>query len=157
MKITVFTDCFTGGIADMVPLLFTIMMGFAMQDAVARMGFNDFILALCSRTLRPEILPAAAFILVGLAAFFAASFWMLIIITFPIFIPLAQTMGIDPALVIAAVMSGSQTCIYSDAMFMVASGTGVSNDDQLRTMAPYIAIGALAASALFLLAGFLQS
>lgn len=161
MKITAFTDCFIDGITDMVPLLFTIMMGFAMQDAVARMGFNDFILSLCSRTLRPEILPAAAFILVGLAAFFAASFWMLIIITFPIFIPLAQTMGIDPALVIAAVMSGvafgSQTCIYSDAMFMVASGTGVSNDDQLRTMAPYIAIGALAACILFLLAGFLQS
>lgn len=161
MKITAFTDCFIDGITDMVPLLFTIMMGFAMQDAVARMGFNDFILALCSRTLRPEILPAAAFVLVGLAAFFAASFWMLIIITFPIFIPLAQTMGIDPALVIAAVMSGvafgSQTCIYSDAMFMVASGTGVSNDGQLRAMAPYIAIGALAASVLFLLAGFLQS
>ena len=161
MKVIDFTDCFISGITDMVPLLVTIMMGFAMQDAVARMGFNDFILSLCSRTLRPEILPVAAFILVGLAAFFAASFWMLIIITFPIFIPLAQSMGIDPALVIAAIMSGvafgSQTCIYSDAMFMVASGTGVSNDGQLRAMAPYIAIGALAASVLFLFAGYLQS
>lgn len=97
---------------------------------------------------------------VGAAAFFAASFWMLIVLTFPVFIPLAQSMGIDPSLVIAAIMSGvalgSQSCIFSDAVFMVASGTGVTNDDQFRTIFPYVAIGATVAGILFLIAGFLQ-
>ena len=144
----------------MVPLLLAVMLGFAMQDAVADMGFNEFVLSLCSENILPQILPAVIFLLVGLAAFLAASFWMLIVITFPIFIPLAQVMGIDPSLIIAAVMSGvamgSQACIYSDAIFMVASGTGVSNGNQFRSIIPYIGIGVVAATVLFLIAGFLQ-
>ena len=160
MKITVFTDHFVNGVTGMVPLLLAVMLGFAMQDAVADMGFNEFVLSLCSENILPQILPAVIFLLVGLAAFLAASFWMLIVITFPIFIPLAQVMGIDPSLIIAAVMSGvamgSQACIYSDAIFMVASGTGVSNGNQFRSIIPYIGIGVVAATVLFLIAGFLQ-
>ena len=51
---------------------------------------------------------------------------------------------------------GSQACIYSDAIFMVASGTGVSNGNQFRSIIPYIGIGVVAATVLFLIAGFLQ-
>lgn len=159
-KITWFTDCFVSGITDMVPLLFTMTFGFAMQSAIEKLGFNDFVLMVCSQTIKPAFLPVIAFLAVGAAAFFAASFWMLIVLTFPVFIPLAQSMGISPSLVIAAIMSGvalgSQACIFSDAVFMVASGTGVTNDDQFRTILPYVAIGAIVAGILFLIAGFLQ-
>lgn len=160
MKITEFTDYFIDGITDMVPLLLTITLGFAMQNAVEQLGFNEFVLAVCSQTLSVEWIPVIAFLAVGMAAFFAASFWMLIVLTFPIFIPLTQVMGGNTALVIAAIMSGvalgSQACIFSDAVFMVASGTGVTNDDQFRTILPYVAIGTVAAATLFLIAGFLQ-
>ena len=160
MKITEFTDYFISGITDMVPLLLTITLGFAMQNAVEKLGFNEFVLAICSQTLSVEWIPVIAFLTVGAAAFFAASFWMLIVLTFPIFIPLTQMMGGNTALVIAAIMSGvalgSQACIFSDAVFMVASGTGVTNDDQFRTIFPYVVIGTVVAAILFLIAGFLQ-
>ena len=160
MKITEFTDYFISGIADMAPLLLTITFGFAMQNAVEKLGFNEFVLAICSQTLSVEYIPVIAFLMVGAAAFFAASFWMLIVLTFPIFIPLTQMLGGKTALVIAAIMSGvalgSQACIFSDAVFMVASGTGVTNDDQFRTIFPYVAIGTVVAAILFLIAGFLQ-
>ena len=160
MGIQAFTDCFMKGVQDMVPLLLTITLGFAMQSAMEKMGFTDFLLSLCSQNLQVEILPLAAFVVVALAAFFAASFWVLIVLTFPIFIPLARTMGGSIPLIIAAIMSGvalgSQACIFSDSVFMVASGTGVSNDDQFRAILPYVAIGAVLAGILFLIAGFLQ-
>ena len=159
MKLRDFTECFLSGISDMVPLLTTILMGFAMLNAVESMGFSDFLVSACSEFIAPQFLPVAAFLLVACAAFLAASFWMLIVITFPIFIPLAQNLGINPSIIIAAVMSGvalgSQACIFSDAVFMVASGTGVSNDRQLRAIAPYVAIGAGLAAVGYLILGFL--
>ena len=159
MKLRDFTDSYLKGIADMVPLLTTILMGFAMLNAVESMGFNDFLVSACSEFVAPQFLPMAAFLLVACAAFLAASFWMLIVITFPIFIPLAQTLGINPSIIIAAVMSGvalgSQACIFSDAVFMVASGTGVSNDRQFRAILPYVAIGAGLAAIGYLILGFL--
>lgn len=159
MKITEFTDCFLTGVTQLVPLLVTIMLGFAMLSAVEELGFNEFLVAACSELISPQLLPVMAFVLVAAAAFLAASFWMLIVITFPVFLPIAQTLGINPSVMIAAVMSGvalgSQACIFSDAVYMVASGTGVSNDRQLRAIMPYVAIGAAAAAVMYLIVGFL--
>ena len=72
---------------------------------------------------------------------------------------MAVQMGMNPALVTAAVMSGvalgSQACLYSDAVFMVAAGTEVPNEVQFKTVLPYVAVGAATAEILFLIAGFL--
>lgn len=160
MKTSEFTDLFIDGIKEMIPLLVTITLGCVMQSGMEKMGFNDYISSVCSKTLNVKILPLVAFLMVAIAAFFAASFWILIVLTFPIFIPIVQSMGGNPLLIIAAVMSGvalgSQACIFSDAVFMVASGTGVSNEDQFRAIFPYVAIGATIAGIMFLIAGLLQ-
>ena len=55
----------------------------------------------------------------------------------------------------SGVALGSQACIFSDAVFMVASGTGVSNDRQFRAILPYVAIGAGLAAIGYLILGFL--
>ncbi|MDD3219154.1 MAG: Na+/H+ antiporter NhaC family protein [Lachnospiraceae bacterium] len=157
MPVKEFTKNFTDGIIDMVPLLFNILLAFMIQAANGKMGFSDFIISAFTRNINPKFLPVMAFLIVGGTAFLAASFWALIVITFPIFIPLAQSMGIEVSLVIAAIMSGvalgSQACLYSDAIFMVASGTEVSNEVQFNSVLPYILIGAISAACLFLVAG----
>ncbi|MEI3138753.1 MAG: hypothetical protein V8T31_03835 [Lachnospiraceae bacterium] len=72
---------------------------------------------------------------------------------------MAVSMGVNPSLVIGAVMSGvalgSQTCLYSDAIFMVSAGTGVPNDTQFRVVAPYVLCGVVPATMLFIAAGFI--
>lgn len=106
MPVKEFTKNFTDGIIDMVPLLFNILLAFMIQAANGKMGFSDFIISAFTRNINPKFLPVMAFLIVGVTAFLAASFWALIVITFPIFIPLAQSMGIEVSLVIAAIMSG---------------------------------------------------
>ena len=60
-------------------------------------------------------------------------------------------------IIIAAIMSGvalgSQSCLYSDAIFMVSAGTGVSNTGQFEVVLPYTIIGAAFAAILFLVVG----
>jgi Na+/H+ antiporter NhaC len=141
----------------MMPLLITIYLTFIMEMSVEEMGFMDYLTGLISRTFPAWSIPVIAFVSVSVITFFAASFWSLIVISFPIFLPMAAAMGVNPSLVIGAVMSGvalgSQACLYSDAIFMVAAGTEVPNDVQFRTVLPYVLIGAACAAVLFFLAG----
>lgn len=149
---------FLKGVESMAGLLFNIAMAFMIQAACEKMGFADYVIGNFIRMMAPQWIPVTAFLIVGGMAFLAASFWTLIVITFPVFIPMAVQVGINPSLVIAAVMSGvalgSQACVYSDAVFMVAAGTGVTNDVQFRTVLPYVGIGAGIVSVLFLMAGY---
>lgn len=157
MKIQEFFDTFTSGASTMMPLLITMYVTFIMEAATREMGFMDYLTGLISRTFPAWSIPVIAFVSVASITFFAASFWALIVISFPIFLPMAVSMGVNPSLVIAAVMSGvalgSQACLYSDAIFMVAGGTEVPNDTQFRTVLPYVLIGAAAAALMFIIAG----
>jgi Na+/H+ antiporter NhaC len=157
MKIKEIFDTFTEGASTMMPLLITIYLTFIMEMSVEEMGFMDCLTGLISRAFPAWSIPVIAFVFVAVITFFAASFWSLIVISFPIFLPMAVAMGVNPSLVIGAVMSGvalgSQACLYSDAIFMVAAGTEVPNDVQFRTVLPYVLIGAACAAILFCLAG----
>ncbi len=159
LKIREFFDIFLDGAATMTPMLINIFIAFVMEEAVEEMGFTSAVIELATASIPPWLLPAVAFLSVGLITFFAASFWALIVISFPIFLPMAVQMGVNPALVTAAVMSGvalgSQACLYSDAIFMVAAGTEVPNEVQFKTVLPYVAAGAAVAAILFIIAGFL--
>ena len=158
MEIREFFDVFFQGASGMIPMLMNIFIAFIMELAVEQMGFTTAVIELVTASVPVWLIPAAIFLSVGVIAFFAASFWALIVISFPIFIPMAFQMGIPPALVVAAVMSGvalgSQACLYSDAVFMVAAGTGVPNEVQFKTVLPYMGISTLAAEILFIAAGF---
>lgn len=150
-------DTFMEGASTIMPLLITMYVTFIMEAAVAEMGFMEYLTGLISRTFPAWSIPVIAFGSVALITFFAASFWSLIVISFPIFLPMAVSMGVNPSLVIGAIMSGaalgSQACLYSDAIFMVAAGTDVPNDTQFRTVLPYVLIGAGAAAVMYIAAG----
>ena len=74
-------------------------------------------------------------------------YWSIQVIAIPIFIPLALSMGVNPSLAIAAVMSGivfgCNICFYVDTVFMTSAGTGVSNLRQIKVTAPYAIAGAV--------------
>lgn len=146
------------GITSMAGLAFIICFAYILGSANDAMGFSTFVINGLSGTIPPALLPALAFIIIGAVAFAAASFWVLIVITVPIFVPLASSMGIDPAIIIAAIMSGvafgSKFCFYSDAVFMTSAGTGVPNMTQIKAVAPYVLGSAALSAVAFLIIGF---
>ena len=156
-KVDSFLETFTSGMSAVLPLILNIFAVYIMENASAKMGFMDALAQLISTHFPKVILPMMAFISVAAITFFAASFWALIVISYPIFIPMAAATGIPAYIIIAAIMSGvalgSQSCLYSDAIFMVSAGTGVSNARQFEVVLPYTIIGAAFASVLFLVVG----
>lgn len=82
-------------------------------------------------------------------------------ITFPIFMPLALSCGVPASLMIGALMSGISLgynlCFYSDATFMTAAGSGVSNVTIARTALPYALSAAFLAAIGFLIFGMITT
>jgi len=148
------------GISSMAPLAVVISFAYVLGSANDAMGFAPYVIGIMTKAISPQLLPAFAFIIVALVAFAAASFWVLIIITVPIFVPLSVSMGVDPAIIVAGIMSGvafgSKFCFYSDAVFMTSAGTGISNMTQIKAVAPYVLGSAVLAILFYLAVGFIS-
>ena len=157
MTLSEFTNTLFEGITGMATLAFVICFAYILGVANDAMGFSTFVISGLTGTIPPSLLPAIAFLVVAGVSFVAASFWVLIVISVPIFVPLAINMGIDPAIIVAAVMSGiafgSKFCFYSDAVFMTSAGTGVPNMTQIKAVTPYVLGSALLATIAFVIVG----
>lgn len=160
MTLSEFTNTLLEGVTGMASLAFVICFAYIVGVANDAMGFSDFVINGFNGAIPPSLLPAIAFLVVAGVSFAAASFWILIVISVPIFIPLAINMGIEPSIVVAAIMSGvafgSKFCFYSDAVFMTSAGTGVPNITQIKAVAPYVLGSAVLAAIAFVIVGVIR-
>lgn len=145
------------GAYSMASVCFVVVLSFMMNTVNAELGFSDYVISVLDGVVPAVLLPMIAFVLVAFIAFATGSFWPLVVIVSPIFLPMAQSLSVSPWLVIAALMSGiafgSQYCMYSDAVFMTAAGTGVDNVAQIRAISPYVILGAVISCVLFVAFG----
>ena len=141
------------GAYSMASVCFVVVLSFMMNTVNADIGFSEYIISILNGVVPAAVLPVLAFAMVALVAFATGSFWPLIVIVSPIFVPMAISLNVNPSLIIAAMMSGiafgSQCCLYSDAVFMTAAGTNVDNVTQIRSIAPYIISGFIISCILF--------
>ena len=160
MTLSEFTNTLLEGVTGMASLAFVICFAYIAGVANDAMGFSNFVINGFNGAIPPSLLPAIAFLVVAGVSFAAASFWILIVISVPIFIPLAINMGIEPSIVVAAIMSGvafgSKFCFYSDAVFMTSAGTGVPNITQIKAVAPYFLGSAVLAAIAFVIVGVIR-
>ena len=159
MSVTDFLNNVMEGIASMASLGVCIAFGSCMTAMSNQMGFTEFIIGTLGAAVPAKILPMIVFLALGAVAWAACNFWVLLVLTMPIFIPLALEMGVNPSIIIAAMMSGvafgSKFCFYSDAVFMTYAGTGVSNITQIKVIAPYVLSATAIAAICFLVVGMI--
>lgn len=152
-----FMNNFFEGASSMTRIAIIIFFAYILNEANTQMGFSHYLIGLLGDSFPPYALPPLVFILIALSTFATSGYWVIQVITVPVFIPLALSMNVHPSLVIAAMMSGatfgSMFCFYSDVVFMAAAGTGVSNIRQIHVSAPYILSVAAITSILYLITG----
>ncbi|MDY5607228.1 MAG: Na+/H+ antiporter NhaC family protein [Lentihominibacter sp.] len=159
MSITDFLNNMMEGLSSMASLGVCIAFGSCLSAMSNDMGFTDFVVGSIGTSVAPAILPMLTFVALGAITFAACNFWVLLMLTMPIFVPVALAAGVPGPLVIAAMMSGvafgSKFCFYSDAIFMTFAGTGVSNLSQIKVVAPYVLTAFGLGAICFLIAGFI--
>ncbi len=141
MTVSEFFANFFDGVKSMTTLMVVIFFGLTLSSANEALGFFDVLIGGVGGAVAPELLPVMAFLLVGFCTFAVGGCWIVMLITFPIFLSLAAATGASAVLVIAAIISGISLgyclCFYADAVFMASAGTGISNLRVIKTVFPY--------------------
>lgn len=147
------------GLADMVPVLVTLLLAFMLGQVNERLELAEFVIGALGPWLDHRILPAAAFVCLSAVAFATGSFWGTYAIALPIVIPLARSLGADPTLAIAAVVSaggfGSHACFFGDTTVMASQASGCDNMTHAWSQLPYALVAAGLSVVAFLIAGLL--
>ena len=157
MTVSRFVSLFFEGAKSMCTMSIVICFAFMLSTANRELGFFEVLIGGIGDALAPWMLPLLAFVLVGGTVFATGGYWLTQIIAIPIFLPLAQAMGVNPAPVIGAMMSGVvlgfNTCLYADPVFLLSAGTGINNFSLVRTSLPYALFAAGISAVLYVVAG----
>lgn len=160
LTIDQFFASFIRGLSDMLPTLTLLLVTFVLKDLSGKMGMTDFIIQIAEPYLFAEVFPAATFILGALLAFTTGSDWGMSSILTPIVFPLGASLGANPVLIMAAVISGgtfgSHACFYADATLLASQSSGIENMEHALTQLPYVIIAAALSVLCFVLCGFVM-
>lgn len=161
MPVARFTETCLRGIGNMLfPMVFTCL-AFTFNYVNQELGLIPFIIGKATPLLSPALFPLVIFVILGFVAFLVGISWSLYLIAFPLVIPLAQALGADLVLAVAATVAagtlGQHCCFYSDGTILVSASTGCDNIRHALTQLPFAMIAAGLACVGFLVAGFLST
>jgi Na+/H+ antiporter NhaC len=155
-----FADLAVRGIKNMLFPLVLVILAFVFAEANEQIGFTAYVITSVAPLMSPALMPAITFMVLGATEFITGTNWGMYVIALPIVIPLAQQIGADPILVVAAVLSagvfGSHICFYSDATILSSAATGCDNFEHAVTQLPFGLLAAGLSTLAFLAAGFLR-
>lgn len=141
MTVSGFFETFFAGAKSMTTLTIVLFLGFTLSSANKELGFFDIVIGSVGGAIPGFLLPAIAFLLTGFCVFAIGGCWVVMLITVPLFVPMAIAAGVAPTLILAAVLSGITMgyglCLYGDTVFMTTLGTGVSNITVIKSTIPY--------------------
>lgn len=156
-----FCDAIVGGFNDMLYVTMLVLAAFILQDINDALGLTPYVIESVAPILSPALLPVATFIIVGALAFCTGSFWGVAAISFPIILPLALALNVNPYIAIGAVAAatsfGSHACFYSDAVTVTCAATGLKNMDYAKTSLPLIALPFGLGIIAYLILGFIAA
>jgi Na+/H+ antiporter NhaC len=159
VKLGDFLDKLVLGFKDMLYVTMLVLIAFMLQDVNDTLGLTPYVIETVAPILSPGLFPVITFIVVAILAFCTGSFWGVAMISFPIILPLAIAMNVNPFLAIGAVSAatafGSHACFYSDAVTVTAAATGIKNMDYAKTSIPLIMTPFAVAIVLYLIVGFI--
>ena len=146
------------GAGRMLPLAIILVLALALGSVSKALGTGDYVAGMVGDAIPLALLPLVIFLVSGVIAFSVGSSWGTFSIMLPIAIPVASALGAEPALFVAAVLSGGifgdHASPISDTTIVSSLASGTEHIEHVRTQLPY-ALRAGAISALgFVALGF---
>ena len=124
------TGLLINGSKSMVPVCLILALAFAFGQAVAAVGFANFIVEVTEPFLTPLILPAVVFAICAVASYATGSLVSACVILTPIAITLAGSIDANLSLTVAALVGGSTfgDCSSPLSDIVIESAMGASVD-----------------------------
>jgi len=135
-----------------------MVLAFTFAEANEQIGFTAYVIHGAAPLMSPALMPVITFFVLGITEFITGTNWGMYVIALPIVIPLSQTIGADPVLAVAAVLSagvwGAHICFYSDATILSSAAAGCDNYRHAVTQMPFGFVAAGLAAIAFVIAGY---
>jgi Na+/H+ antiporter NhaC len=156
MNLTVLTTTWMQGAGRMLPLATIMLLSLALGSVAKELGTGIYIAGLIGDSVAVWLLPVIVFVTSGVIAFSVGTSWGTFSIMLPIAIPVAAAMGAEPALFVAAVLSGGifgdHASPISDTTIVSSLASGTEHIDHVKTQMPYaMSAGAISAIGFILL------
>ncbi len=150
-------DLILKGAGGMVPVVAVLLMSFAIAGVARDLGTGAYLAGLAEAAMPLWVVPAVLFVVSGVTAFSTGTSWGTFGIMLPLGIPVGVALGLDPALVLGAVLSGGifgdHCSPISDTTIIASMASASDLVDHVNTQLPYALLGAAIAIVLFLGAG----
>ena len=148
------------GMAELLPLVVTVLLAFALGASMKQLGTGEFVAGIVSGNLPLWLIAPVIFIAAGIISFSTGTSWGTFGILIPIAIPVALETGIDPSLLLAAVLGGGvfgdHCSPISDTTIISSLAAGCDHLEHVRTQLPYSLTAALGSVFVYLLWGLLN-
>lgn len=112
------------GMGEILPLVTIVLLSIALGASLKVLGTGIFVAGLVGDYLPLFLVVPMLFIAGGIMSFTTGTSWGTFAILIPIGIPLVQTLGLPPSLVVAAILSGG---IFGDHCSPISDTTAVSS------------------------------
>ncbi len=149
-------ECFTG-MGKLLPLVTLVLLAFVLSSAMKALGTGDFVASAISDNLPVWSIPALTFVLAGFIAFTTGTSWGTFGILIGIVMPIALQLGIDPSLLLGAVLGGAvfgdHASPISDTTVISSLAAGCDLLEHVKTQLPYALFAGSITIVFYLIAG----
>jgi len=133
------------GMSELLPLVTIVLLSLTLGASLKVLGTGDFIAQLVGDSLPIFLIAPMLFLAGGIIAFSTGTSWGTFAILIPIGVPLIQSLGLPPSLVIAAILGGGvfgdHCSPISDTTAVSAIASGCDLLDHVKTQLPYALFG----------------
>lgn len=152
--------CLIDGFGDFMYLDILFVASYALGGVLETTGYINYLVSVAQNTVSPALLPVMLFVVFCCSEAAMSLNWSLLLIAFPVVIPLAQGIGANVYLTAAAVISagcfGCHLCYVCDYTSMTGKVCGLDPARHASTCVPYALMFAAVTAVLYLACGFLM-
>lgn len=132
------------GMGELLPLVTIVLFSLALGASLKELGTGVFIAGLVGEYLPIYLIVPMMFLAGSLISFSTGTSWGTFAILIPIGVPLIQTLGLPPSLVLAAILGGGvfgdHCSPISDTTAVSAIASGCDLLEHVRTQLPYAVV-----------------
>ncbi|MBC8584627.1 sodium:proton antiporter [Oscillospiraceae bacterium NSJ-64] len=151
--------CLIDGFQEFMYLDILFVASYALAGIFETTGFVDYLVSIAQNVVNPALLPVMLFLIFCCSEAAMSLNWSLMLIAFPVVIPLALGIGANVYLTAAAVISagcfGCHLCYVCDYTSMSGQFCGIQPAHHASTCVPYALIFGGITAVLYLVCGFI--
>ena len=152
-------DLIFKGISGLIPLALLMMLAFAIGAVCRELGTGVYAAEVSKAWLAPAFVPVIIFLVACFIAFSTGTSWGTFAIMIAIGVPMAQTLGANIYLTIAAALGGGvfgdHCSPISDTTIISSMASASDHIDHVKTQFPYAILGGTTTAVLYLILGIL--